>query len=72
MSNAAERLLRSPYGHYIRRDEQGNSHVSLFTLHGGLLHTIVAPSFDEAVTLALDLAEKVEVPTQTDLLTEGA
>lgn len=55
-SAVIERLMNAPYGHFIRRDNAGNSHVSLYQLDGTLLHTIVAPTFDEAVTKALDLA----------------
>ena len=56
MSDVIERLMNAPYGHAIHRDEAGNSHVSLYQLDGTLIHTIVAPTFDEAVTRALDLA----------------
>jgi hypothetical protein len=53
------RLLSAPYGHTITRDKAGNSHVTIFRANGALLHTIVAPTFDEAVTRALDLADEV-------------
>ena len=57
MTAVVERLMNAPYGHKIWRDNAGNSHVSLYTLDGTRMHTIVAPTFDEAVTKALDLAE---------------
>ncbi len=67
MSEVVERLLHAPYGHTIRRDKQGNSHVSLYQLDGTLMHTIVAPTFDEAATRALDLAPALRAPTQTEM-----
>ena len=57
MHPTVERLLNAPYGHKIMRDNAGNSHVTLYDLNGAMLHTIVAPTFDEAVTRALDLAD---------------
>ena len=57
MSAVADRLMNAPYGHHIWRDNAGNSHVTLYTLGGTRMHTIVALTFDEAVTKALDLAE---------------
>ena len=61
MSNdrVVSRLLQAPFGHMIRRDNAGNSHVTLFTAEGKMLPTLVAPTFDEAVTRALDIAEQV-------------
>ena len=63
MSNdiAINRLLRAPFGHTIVRDTAGNLHVTLYESgkRGRLIHTIVAPTFDEAVTRALDLAYEV-------------
>lgn len=53
-----QRLMNAPYGHTITRDEWGLSHVSLFDRDGKRLHTIVAPTFAEAVTRALDLADE--------------
>jgi len=60
VSDVIERLMNAPYGHAIHRDKAGNSHVSLYQLDGTLIHTIVAPTFDEAVTRALDLATPTE------------
>ena len=57
MSAVVERLMNAPYGHHIRRDNAGNSHVSIYHLNGALLHTIVAPTFEEAVTRALDISD---------------
>jgi hypothetical protein len=57
VSAVVERLMNAPYGHKICRDNAGNSHVSIYQLDGTLMHTIVAPTFDEAVTKALDIAE---------------
>jgi hypothetical protein len=67
VSEVVGRLLHAPYGHTIRRDKQGNSHVSLYQLDGTLMHTIVAPTFDEAATRALDLAPGLKAPTQTEM-----
>lgn len=61
---ATERLLRSGYDFDLNHDKQGNVHLSLFgPITGLLLHTTVAPTFDEAVTIALDMAEKTYDPT---------
>jgi hypothetical protein len=57
MSDVIERLMNAPYGHRIQRDNAGNSHVSIYHPNGAFLHTIVAPTFDEAVTRALDIAD---------------
>jgi hypothetical protein len=61
---AIERLMNAPYGHDIRRDSAGNSHVTLYDLNGTMLHTIVAPTFDEAATRALDIADALPTPTR--------
>lgn len=53
-----QRLMNAPYGHTITRDEWGLSHVTLFDRGGKKLHTIVAPTYAEAVTRALDLADE--------------
>jgi len=60
MSAVIDRLLRAPFGHSIRRDKAGNLHVTITPPDTDkAIHTIVAPTFDEAVTRALDLAYEV-------------
>jgi hypothetical protein len=59
LSDATARLLGAPYGHWVRRDTAGNSHVTLYDAKGVELITIVAPTFDEAVTRALDFVPEV-------------
>ena len=54
--DAISRLLQYPHDWQVRRDVAGNSHVTLYDKNGADLHTIVAPTFDEAATMALDLA----------------
>jgi len=56
VSDVIERLMKAPYGHRIHRDVAGNSHVTLYDAKDRVIITIVAPTFDEAVTKALDLA----------------
>lgn len=58
MSDATDRLMNAPFGHWVRRDKAGNSHVTLYDASGTEMHTIVAPTFDEAVTRALDLVQE--------------
>ena len=58
-----KRLLDAPYGHDIRRDDAGNSHVTLYGDRKTHIVTIVAPTFDEAVTRALDIADDMCRPT---------
>ena len=53
MSAFIDRLLAAPYAHTIGRDNAGNSHVTLMR-EDRVSITIVAPTFDEAVTRALD------------------
>lgn len=58
-TNTVSRLMAAPYGHWIRLDRAGNSHVTLYDDKGTEMHTIVAPTFDEAVTRALDIADRL-------------
>lgn len=57
------RLIDSPYGHLIRRDDAGNSHVTLYDAKDQQIVTIVAPTFEEAATRALDIADEMHRPT---------
>jgi hypothetical protein len=57
------RLMDAPYGHLIHRDDAGNSHVTLYDAKDQRIVTIVAPTFDEAVTRALDIADEMHRPT---------
>lgn len=54
-----ERLMHAPYGHRITRDAAGNAHVTLYDERGQVIHTIVAPTFEEAATRALDIADRM-------------
>ena len=58
-----ERFCNAPYGHRVHRDKGGLSHVTLYALDGRELVTIVAPTFDEAATSALDIADEMHRPT---------
>jgi len=60
VSDVIKRLMNAPYEHWVRRDNAGSSHVTLYDAKGAELITIVAPTFDEAVTRALDLATPTE------------
>lgn len=66
ISPIVARLMDAPYGHHIERDNAGNSHVTLYGEEERHLVTIVAPTFDEAVTRALDIADDL---TRTSTLT---
>lgn len=73
MSNpVVDRLMNAAYGHEIKRDKAGNSHVTLYDLRGTMLHTIVALTFDEAATRALDLADQRHPAPPADGGTHGA
>lgn len=57
VSPVVARLLSHTCGHTIGRDNAGNSHVTIHPPLGGDF-TIVAPTFDEAVTRALDIYDR--------------
>jgi hypothetical protein len=57
MTTVISRLLDAPWGHSIRRDNDGNSVVVLAHWRNGATIKVVAPDFDEAVTAALDQAD---------------
>ena len=59
-----ERFCNAPYGHRVHRCKAGLSHVTLYALNGRELVTIVAPTFTEAATRALDIADDMTTPTR--------
>ena len=69
LSPVVERFVNAPYGHRSQIDKGGLYHVTLYALDGRELVTIVAPTFDEAATRALDIADEMHRPTTPD---EGA
>ena len=54
-------LLNAPYGHRVRRDSEGNSHVELTTKRNGQEVSVYASAFtfDEAVFAALGKAKEL-------------
>ena len=55
------RLLAAPYGHQLRWLDSG-LHSTVLTLTGGEEVMIVAPTFNESVTRALDIADDMALP----------
>lgn len=63
-----KRLLASPYGHTLKWINDGKLHMATILVDRDREVTIVAPTFDESVNKALDIADDMATaPTRPEV-----